>query len=62
VADTKCVYRERERACHEAVAMTVKIGGRESPLCERHLDPRFWPPDLRKRLPGRLRRGLRHRG
>ena len=53
-----CVYRERERECRETVIVTVKVDGRETPLCKRHIEPSFWPPDLQKKLPGRIKRAL----
>lgn len=51
-----CGYHERERACRQTPIYEVKLDGREYRLCERHARPEFWPPDLRKKLPGRLKR------
>lgn len=54
----ECAYQERDRACHEASAIVIKISGRETPLCDRHSRPEFHPPDLHGKLPGRLKRAL----
>ena len=54
----KCVYHENNRECRETAVVVIKVDGRETPLCKRHTDPVFWPPDLQKKLPGRIRRAL----
>ena len=51
-----CDYHERNRACLQVAVYEVKLDGRELGLCERHARPEFWPEDLRKKLPGRLKR------
>ena len=57
----ECVYYERDRRCHETAIVTIRIGGRETPLCDRHSRPEFHPPDLHKKLPGRLKRAIASR-
>lgn len=53
-----CGYRENERECRETAFVVVRVDGRDTPICKRHADPGFWPPDLRKKLPGKIRRAL----
>jgi hypothetical protein len=50
---TECSYQEKQQRCHEPAIFTIKATRAHSdwPLCERHTDPRFWPPDLHKLLP-----------
>jgi hypothetical protein len=55
---TGCCYRENERTCAGPVRYEVRIDGKYLLLCDRHSQPRFWPPDLRRKLSGRLRRLL----
>lgn len=55
----ECVYRERDRDCHEPGAYEIQFSGRKNWLCERHVRPEFHPPDLRKRLPGRIQRAIK---
>lgn len=51
-----CGYHEGNRHCGAQAIYEAKIAGRDLLLCERHIRPEFWPPDLRKKLPGRLKR------
>ena len=54
-----CGYHEQDRACREAATVVIKISGRDVGLCDRHSRPEFHPPDLHKKLPGRLSRAVR---
>ena len=51
---SECGYTERGRACHEPGIHEVQFDGRKLRLCDRHSRPEFHPPDLRKKLPGRV--------
>lgn len=48
----ECDYSENDRACHEPGIHELQMDGRALRLCKRHAEPRFWPPDLRRKLPG----------
>ena len=55
---SNCVYHESNRECREAAFVVIKVDGRDTPICKRHADLRFWPPDLQKNLPGKIKRAL----
>ncbi len=54
-----CDYNEDGRRCRESGIYGVQFDGKPVRLCDRHSRPEFHPPDLHKKLPGRVKRALR---
>lgn len=46
----KCEYTENGKACKEEATMQVRYGRREHPLCVKHANPSFHPPDIRNTI------------
>ena len=54
----RCDYHDKGFRCQAEGVYGVQFDGRPVRLCVTHAEPRFHPPDLHKKLPGRVRRAL----
>jgi hypothetical protein len=59
MADQTCEYTVHDpnyRSCREPAPHLARFDGREHPLCDEHVKPKYHPPDVRKKLPGIVKR------
>jgi hypothetical protein len=58
-SSTRCGYHENGRHCPRSETVEITIDGRPVRLCARHQRPEFHPPDIQRKLPGKLAQAVR---